>query len=188
MTLIVLAMSPFVMGASFYESMVQRGFEDKTAKAHEHSGEIAGEAIKEIRTVAGLGKQPYFEKKFGKALQRPHRLAKRKAFLSSIGYALGQGIILYVGAVAFYAGMNFLQDGKLQFDELFICLLAVMITVHGVGRASVFAATYVKAKNSALATFEVIDRESEIDPDLEGIEPSSSSIGGDISFENITFR
>ncbi|KAG2226168.1 hypothetical protein INT45_003313 [Circinella minor] len=188
MTLIVLAMSPFVMGASFYESMVQRGFEDKTAKAHEHSGEIAGEAIKEIRTVAGLGKQPYFEKKFGKALQRPHRLAKRKAFLSSIGYALGQGIILYVGAVAFYAGMHFLQDGKLQFDELFICLLAVMITVHGVGRAGVFAATYAKAKNSALATFEIIDRESEIDPDLEGIEPSSSIISGDISFENITFR
>ncbi|KAI9255706.1 putative ABC transporter protein, partial [Phascolomyces articulosus] len=188
MTLIVLAMSPLVMGASFYESMIQRGFEDKTAKAHEHSGEIAGEAIKEIRTVAALGKQPYFEKKFEKALQRPHRLAKRKAFLSSIGYALGQGVILYVGAVAFYAGMNFLQDGKLQFDELFICLLAVMITVHGVGRASVFAATYAKAKNSALATFEVLDRESEIDPELEGIEPSTSIIDGDISFENITFR
>ncbi|KAI9498760.1 putative ABC transporter protein [Zychaea mexicana] len=188
MTLIVLAMSPFVMGASFYESKIQRGFEDQTAKAHEHSGEIAGEAIKEIRTVAALDKQAYFEKKFKKALQRPHRLAKRKAFLSSIGYALGQGIILYVGAVSFYAGMHFLQDGKLAFDELFICLLSVMITVHGVGRASVFASTYAKAKNSALATFEILDRQSHIDPDLEGIEPATSTIAGDLSFDNITFR
>ncbi|KAI8141628.1 putative ABC transporter protein [Fennellomyces sp. T-0311] len=188
MTLIVLAMSPFVMGASFYESKIQRGFEDKTAKAHEHSGEIAGEAIKEIRTVAALGKQSYFEKKFSKALERPHRLAVRKALLSSIGYALGQGIILYVGAVAFYAGMNFLETRGLMFDELFICLLSVMITVHGIGRASVFASTYAKAKNSALATFEVLERESQIDPDLEGIEPARSTIAGDISFESIAFR
>ncbi|KAI8149545.1 P-loop containing nucleoside triphosphate hydrolase protein [Fennellomyces sp. T-0311] len=188
MTLIVLAMSPFVMGASFYESKIQRGFEDKTAKAHEHSGEIAGEAIKEIRTVSALGKQHYFESKFAKALERPHRLAIRKALLSSIGYALGQGIILYVGAVAFYAGMNFLETRDLKFDELFICLLSVMITVHGVGRASVFASTYAKAKNSALATFEVLERESKIDPDLEGIEPATSTISGDLSYENITFR
>ncbi|KAI8142959.1 putative ABC transporter protein [Fennellomyces sp. T-0311] len=188
MALIVLAMSPLVMGASFYESKVERGFENKTAKAHEQSGEIANEAIKAIRTVSALGKQHYFENKFAEALERPHRLAVRKAFLSSIGYALGQGVILYVGAVAFHTGMNFIETRGLKVDEFFICLLSVMITVQSIGKASVFASTYAKAKNSALATFEVLERQSEIDPDLEGIEPATTTISGNVSFENVTFR
>ncbi|KAI9311516.1 putative ABC transporter protein [Dichotomocladium elegans] len=186
MTLIVLAMSPFIMAASFYESKIQRGFEDETAKAHEFSGEIAGEAIKEIRTVAALNKQDYFEKKYYRATDRPHRLAKRKAFLSSIGYALNQGIILYVGAVSFYAGMKFIEQKRLKFDELFVCLLSVMITVHSIGRSSVFAATYAKAKNSALFAFGILERRSEIDPDLEGFE--MDQVRGELSFENIAFR
>ena len=176
------------MGASFYESKIQRGFEDETAKAHEYSGEVAGEAIKEIRTVAALGKQNYFEAKYRRATNRPHRLAKRKAYLSSIGYALNQGVILYVGAAAFYAGMKFIEQRLIDFDDLFVSLLSVMITVHGIGRASVFASTYGKAKNSAIATFEILERQSEIDPDLEGIEADTSKIAGDVSFENITFR
>ncbi|KAI8141627.1 putative ABC transporter protein [Fennellomyces sp. T-0311] len=187
-TLILLAIGPFIMGASFYESKVQRGFQDKTAKAHEHGGEIASEAIKQIRTVAALGKQSYFEKKFAKSLERPHRLAIRKAFLSSIGYALGQGIILYAGAVGFYAGMNFLETRNLMIDEIFVSMFTVMITMNSAGKSSVFASAYSKAKNSALAIFEALERESQIDPDLEGIEPAASTIAGDISFEKITFR
>lgn len=181
-------MAPFIGGATFYESTIHRGFEDKTKKANEQSGEVAGEAIKEIRTVSALNKQAYFENKYHRATDHPHYLAQKKAYTSAVGYALQQGIILYTNAVAFYAGTNFIAKGMIDFQRMFTCMMAIMITAQGVGRASVFTSTLSKAKFSAIAAFEILEREPEIDPELEGIEPSHSQIKGDIDFENITFR
>ncbi|KAI9310815.1 P-loop containing nucleoside triphosphate hydrolase protein [Dichotomocladium elegans] len=188
LTLIVLCMAPFIAAATLYESKIQLGFEDKTAKAHEQSGEVAGEAIKEIRTVASLNKQNHFELHFDRALERPHTLAKEKAYLSSIGYALQQASNMYTNAVAFYAGARLIDDNKLNFEQMFIATMAVIMTAQGIGRASAFTAAYAKAKNSAIAAFEVIHRRSATDPDLEGIEPESSIIRGDLSFKDIVFR
>lgn len=181
-------MAPFIGFATGYESKIHRGFEDKTKKANEQSGEVAGEAIKEIRTVAALNKQSYFETRYHRATDHPHHLAQRKAYLSSIGYALQQGITLYTNAVAFYAGTHFIASGMIDFNQMYTCLMAIMITAQGVGRASVFTSTLSKAKFSAIAAFEILERQPTIDPDLEGIEPSHDQIKGDISFENIAFR
>ncbi|OAC98869.1 hypothetical protein MUCCIDRAFT_149394 [Mucor lusitanicus CBS 277.49] len=188
LTLIILCMAPFIAFATFYESKIHRGFEDSTKKANEQSGEVAGEAIKEIRTVAGLNKQNHFETKYYKATDRPHKLAQRKAYMSSIGYALQQGITLYTNAVAFYAGVQLMWHHQLPFDKMFTCMMSIMITAQGVGRASVFTTTYAKAKYSSIAAFEVLERQPVIDPELEGIEPTRAQIKGDIDFEDITFR
>ncbi|KAI9255701.1 P-loop containing nucleoside triphosphate hydrolase protein [Phascolomyces articulosus] len=188
LTLIILCMAPFIGGATYYESTIHRGFEDKTAKANEQSGEVAGEAIKEIRTVQALNKQNHFETKFDRALDHPHKLAMRKAYMSSVGYALQQGINMYTNAVAFYAGVRLMDDGKIDMEQMIVCMMAVLITAQGIGRASVFTSTFAKAKNSALSTFEVLERKPHIDPDLEGMEPETNTIKGDIEFENITFR
>jgi ATP-binding cassette subfamily B (MDR/TAP) protein 1 len=186
LTLIILCMAPFIGFATGYESKIHRGFEDTTKKANEQSGEVAGEAIKEIRTVAGLNKQSHFERKYYNATDRPHRLAQRKAYMSSIGYALQQGITLYTNAVAFYAGTQLMWHHGLPFPNMFTCMMAIMITAQGVGRASVFTTTYAKAKYSSIAAFEILERQPSIDPDLEGIEPTQ--VAGEIDFQDITFR
>ncbi|KAL0079202.1 P-loop containing nucleoside triphosphate hydrolase protein [Phycomyces blakesleeanus] len=188
LTLIICCMTPFIMGATAYESKIHRGFEDKTKKANEQSGEVAGEAIKEIRTVAALNKQSYFEDKYFKATERPHKLAQRKALTSSIGYGLQQAITQFTYAVAFYAGIRLMVDNKIDFLQMFTATLTIMLTSQEVGRASVFTATFAKAKFSAISALEILDRVPAIDPELEGIEPASSQVSGDISFENITFR
>lgn len=188
LTLIILCMAPFIAFATFYESKIHRGFEDSTKKANEQSGEVAGEAIKEIRTVAGLNKQVHFETKYYNATDRPHRLAQRKAYMSSIGYALQQGITLYTNAVAFYAGTQLMKNYDLPFDNMFTCMMSIMITAQGIGRASVFTTTYAKAKYSSIAAFEILERVPSIDPELEGIEPTRAQISGEIDFEDVSFR
>ncbi|KAF7732288.1 ATP-binding cassette, sub-B (MDR TAP), member 4 [Apophysomyces ossiformis] len=188
LTLIILCMAPFIIMSSAYESKIHRGFEDKTKKANEQSGEVAGEAIKEIRTVASLSKQPYFETKYEKATHRPHKLAQRKAITSSLGYALQQGITLYTNAVAFYAGLRLMANGSITYPQMFTTMMAIMITAQGVGRASVFTSTFAKAKLSSLSIFELLERTPLIDPDLEGIEPEKNQVQGDIDFDSISFN
>ncbi|KAG2188229.1 hypothetical protein INT44_000981 [Umbelopsis vinacea] len=187
LTFIILLMAPFILGAASYESRIHRGFESKTKKAYEQSGEVAGEAIKEIRTVAALNKQNHFEGKFDLATEHPHKLAVRKAYMASLGYAGQQSMMLFTNAVAFYAGIRLMAEGKISFTNMFTVMMAVMLTAQGMGRGSVFTSTFAKAKLSALSTFEIIDRVSKIDPDQEGFEIDTANVRGDIAFENVAF-
>lgn len=104
LTFIVLACAPFMALATGYESRVHRGFENQTKTAYEQSGDVAAEAIKEIRTVAALTKQEYFEDRYEKAIARPHKLAQKKAFLASVGVS---GLVILCVCVYVYSLLTF---------------------------------------------------------------------------------
>lgn len=185
LTLIVLCMTPFLSIATAYEFKVQKGFEDSTKRANAQSGQVAGEAIREHRTVASLNKQDHFEERYFNATDRPHRLAVRKAWLSSIAAGLGKGINIYTSALAFYAGARFIANGSITFQQMFTSMTVIMTASETAGRSTTFASTFSKAKFSALASYEIIERKPSIDPDLEGIEPFT--VNGDVEFKNVGF-
>lgn len=187
LTLITLCMSPFLTAATAYEFRVQKGFEDSTKKANAQSGQVAGEAIREVRTVASLNKQGHFEERYYHATDRPHQLAIKKAYLSSIASGFSKGINMYTSAIAFYAGARLIVNGDITFQEMFTSMTVIMTTAEAAGRCTTFAATFSKAKFAALASFEVIERHSDIDPELEGMEPETSALHGDIDFKDIKF-
>ncbi|KAG2216406.1 hypothetical protein INT45_013883 [Circinella minor] len=186
LTLIVLGCIPFLIIGAAYQTKAEMDFEDDTKKAGIQTGEIAGEAIHAIRTVASLTKQDYFENKYAKAGLRPHALAKRKAYLGSIGYALSQSAVIYVYAIAFYSGVRLMGINKITFEEMMVALMTLMITAFGIGRSSAIASSIAKAKYSALSVFELLERHSSIDPDLEGIEPER--VQGEVKLNNVSFR
>ncbi|RCI04065.1 Multidrug resistance protein 1, partial [Rhizopus stolonifer] len=188
LTLIIMCMAPLIIAAAGWNSKVQEGFEGNTKDANEKSAEVANEAIKQIRTVTALNKQSYFEDKYYQATDRPHRLARRKAFTSSIGFALLQAIPLFTNAVAFYAGAKLIMQQQLSLNGMVMTMMSIMIMADGVGRSSVFIPIFVKAKIAAITAFEIIDRQPSIDPDLEGIEFEHDDIDGAISFDNVAFR
>ena len=175
-----------MVAATVYESRVEMGYANDVQKASAQSGEIAGEAIKTIRTVASLTKQRYFEFKYEKATERPHKLAKRKAYLASLGYALGQSISLFTHAVAFYGGVRLIQIEMITFEDMIVVLFAVMVTSQNIGRVTTYMSGIAKAKYAALSAFEIIERQSKIDPDMEGLEPAI--VRGAIDCNNLSFQ
>ncbi|KAJ3053457.1 Multidrug resistance protein 1 [Rhizophlyctis rosea] len=185
LTLIVLTMLPFMALASWYESKIHRGFEDKTKKAYEISGEVAAEAIKNIRTVASLAQEGYFETRFAAAIEHPHQLARRKALLSSVGHGANQGFQMYANAIGFAAGMWLIQTCELEFRSMFIVIMAVMICAQGLGRSSTFTTHLTKGQFAAAQTFELLDRVTKIDPDSHGYEPET--LDGNFEFKDIAF-
>ncbi|KAI8143268.1 putative ABC transporter protein [Fennellomyces sp. T-0311] len=185
LSFILIATLPFMFIGSAYATSVEISFVDKTKKAGMQSGEVASEAITAIRTVASLAKQSYFEDRYTKACEGPHKLTQRKAYLGSIGFAFGQGMTQYAYAVAFYSGIRLMGIGKITLEEMMITLMVLMVTATNIGRSSALASGIAKAKYAALSAFEILDREPKIDPDLEGIEPAS--VKGDVSYENVAF-
>lgn len=186
-TLILLLTAPFIIVSIAHKSSIHNGFEDETKKANAINGEVAGEAIREVCTIASLNKQLYFEDCFFQTTQHPHKLTRRKTRLSSIGFALVRSISLYIKAVSFYVGMRLIVNGNITFPQTFTVITVMISSAENIGKTSIFASTVSKAKYSALATFEVLDRQPKIDPELEDIEPEIGAVDGDIEFKNIKF-
>ncbi|KAJ3340150.1 Multidrug resistance protein 1 [Entophlyctis luteolus] len=188
LTFILLLSTPFMIVSTYYESRVRKGFEDSTKKAYEESGTIAAEAFKEIRTVAALTREKYFEDKYNANLDRPHRLALEKARYASLGNGVTQAFSQFANALGFYAGLRLVQAGVIQFSPVFKVLMAVMFTAQGLGRSSTFVETFTKAKISAINTFDLIDRVSLIDPDnSEASLDQATTVDGGFEFRDVAF-
>jgi ATP-binding cassette subfamily B (MDR/TAP) protein 1 len=179
---------PFIIGSTYYETYIYENYEDSTKKANAQCGEIAGEAVKEIRTVTTLNRQGFFEDRYYQAGERPHRMAVRKAVLSSIGFALLKGTMMYTSALAFYAGIRFIMIGIVDFEKMYVSMMSIILASEQVGRCSTFAKSFTKAKYAAISIFEILDRKVDMDGDLEGIEPAVGSLHGDVEFKDIAFR
>jgi len=162
-----------------------QGFEDKTKKAYSQSGEVASEAIKEIRTVKALTREAFWEQRYLKSIEMPHRMALRKGYLASLGHGAQMGFSAWTSALGFYAGTRFVMAGMVNFEDVLVVLLVLLITSSTMGRTSLFVAKFVKGKHCAINTFELLDRKTLIDPD--GDQEDIGEIHGDITLEDISF-
>ncbi|KAI9255705.1 hypothetical protein BDA99DRAFT_539848 [Phascolomyces articulosus] len=89
---------------------------------------------------------------------------------------------------------HFMQQCLLDFYDIFICLLTLMISMQGIGQLSLFATTFVKAKTAAIGVFEILERLPQIDTDLERVEifnninnHANNHILGEVAFEILDF-
>jgi ATP-binding cassette subfamily B (MDR/TAP) protein 1 len=62
-----------------------------------------------------------------------------------------------------------------------------MMASQSAGRGTTFTQAFPKAKYAAISIFEIIDRHSQIDPELEGKEPTVGSLDGEIEFKDVGF-
>ncbi|EPB85907.1 hypothetical protein HMPREF1544_07323 [Mucor circinelloides 1006PhL] len=189
LTLITMSMMPLIVLSTTFDMYLQRNFEDKTKNDNIKSSQVAGEAIREARTVAALCKQAYFEEQYAKATELSHQLAIRKAYFSSIGFAFHRGITIYTNALAFYFGTRLLVNGSIEFRQLFTSMTVLILTAESAGRSSMFATVLAKGKEATRTIFDLLDHacSSRIDSELEGAEPEVGTVAGDIRYDGVKF-
>ncbi|KAF9570080.1 Multidrug resistance protein 1 [Mortierella alpina] len=185
LTLIVLALIPLMGLAQYYEVAALTGFGAKTQKAYEASGHVASEAIANIRTVAVLAKESTFAANYEEATREPHKYSLHKAYFASIGFALSQGVIYWAYAVGFYSGYRLVKSGLMEWHSMFDAMFSVVFMAMGLGQMATHLPKYVKGKQSAINIFELLDKQTTIDADKDGIEVSKFE--GSAALENVEF-
>ena len=82
--------------------------------------------------------------------------------MASIGHAAHQGFQMFGNALGFYAGVRFIAAGTLEFENLFVVIMAITVTAQGLGRASTFASHLTKGKLAAInvSFYSILFRES----------------------------
>lgn len=71
--------------------------------------QISSEALSNIRTVAGIGKEKMFIDNFEKHLVTPYRTATKKAHIYGLCFGFAQSIVFIANAVSYRYG-GFLVD------------------------------------------------------------------------------
>lgn len=80
---------------------------------------MSSEALSNIRTVAGLGKEKYFVDSYEEKLELPYRSAKKRANVYGICFGFAQCVIFMAYAASFTYGGHLVGDEGLPYMFVF---------------------------------------------------------------------
>ncbi|XP_029030783.1 bile salt export pump-like isoform X1 [Betta splendens] len=158
LTLLILCFLPFIALSSGFQARMLTGFAKQDKQAMEDAGQISGEALNNIRTIAGLGKERVFMDMYEAHLHAPYRAALKKANVYGVCYSFAQCVIFMTNAGSYRFGGYLVRQEGLHFSLVFRIISAIVTSGTALGRASSYTPDYAKAKISAARFFQLLDR------------------------------
>ncbi|XP_068165354.1 bile salt export pump-like [Antennarius striatus] len=162
LTLLILCFLPFIALSGGFQAKMLTGFAKEDKQAMEAAGRISGEALNNIRTIAGLGKERSFVDMYEAQLDAPYRAALKKANVYGACYGFAQCIVFLTNSASYRFGGYLVRHEGLHFSLVFRVISAIVTSGTALGRASSYTPDYAKAKISAARFFQLLDRVPQI--------------------------
>ncbi|KAL4643334.1 hypothetical protein ACB092_02G084900 [Castanea dentata] len=186
LALIILVLLPF-LGARVYAQIkaMQRSNAD-AKKMYEEASQVANDAVGSIRTVASFCAEQKMMELYNKKCEGPTRTGKRQGIVSGIGFGLSFFLMGSVYACCYFAGAQFVKDGRATFSEVFRVYYTLTLAAIGISQSSSLAPDASKAKNSAASIFAILNGKSKIDSsDVSGM--TIEDVKGEIELHHVSF-
>ncbi|XP_049919135.1 bile salt export pump-like [Epinephelus moara] len=162
LTMLILCFLPFLALSGGFQAKMLTGFAKQDKQAMEAAGRIAGEALNNIRTIAGLGKERVFVEMFEAQLDAPYQAALKKAKVYGACYGFAQCVVFLTNSASYRFGGYLVRQEGLHFSLVFRVISAIITSGTALGRASSYTPDYAKAKISAARFFQLLDRVPQI--------------------------
>ncbi|KAK9524101.1 hypothetical protein VZT92_017968 [Zoarces viviparus] len=162
LTLLILCFLPFIALSGAFQAKMLTGFAKEDKQAMETAGRISGEALNNIRTIAGLGKERLFVDMYEAQLDAPYQAALKKAKVYGACYGFAQCVIFLTNSASYRFGGYLVRQEGLHFSLVFRVISAIVTSGTALGRASSYTPDYAKAKISAARFFQLLDRVPQI--------------------------
>ncbi|KAM9830301.1 bile salt export pump-like [Syngnathus typhle] len=158
LTLLILCFLPFIALSGGFQAKMLTGFAKQDKEAMEAAGQISGEALNNIRTIAGLGKERNFVDTYIAQLDAPYQAALKKANVYGACYGFAQCVVFLTNSASYRFGGYLVRQEGLHFSLVFRVISAIVTSGTALGRASSYTPDYAKAKISAARFFQLLDR------------------------------
>lgn len=162
LALAVLGMIPFLCAAMaiVFKAQMGAGDADATGK-YSVSGEIASEAILNVRTVRALMAEQQCTSSFKQVVDQLASKEAKGAPMKGFAFGFGNAIMFTVYILGFGLGAR-LIDGGLEPNRMYQALMCIMMGAMGASFAVAFSGDVSKAKLACFDVFRIMDRESQI--------------------------
>uniref|UniRef100_A0A672ZUJ9 Bile salt export pump n=1 Tax=Sphaeramia orbicularis TaxID=375764 RepID=A0A672ZUJ9_9TELE len=158
LTLLIVCFLPFLALSGGFQAKMLTGFAKQDKQAMEAAGQISGEALNNIRTIAGLGKERSFVEMYEAQLDAPYQASLKKANVYGACYGFAQCVVFLTNAASYRFGGYLVKYEGLHFSLVFRVISAIVTSGTALGRASSYTPDYAKAKISAARFFQLLDR------------------------------
>ena len=178
LTLVILATLPLLMIAVTMQMHMMAGFDTQTDKLYSHTKQLVADALGNVRTVGAYGLDQQMVDLYSEAQSGPRATQLRRANISGAGFGLGQAIFMCLYALAFWYGGILVDHGQANAGNVFKCFFAVVFLGMGFSQAAIAFPALGKGTAAVRSVFEILDRESEIDPRAPGgLQPAGPAAG-----------
>ncbi|CAF3696052.1 unnamed protein product [Adineta steineri] len=186
LTLLMLAFIPFMIIAGFLQTYLMTGFANSDKKALENAGKTAVEAISNIRTVAQLTKEQYFDDEYCRLLEVPYKNSIKRAHVFGILFSFTDAIMFFAQAALFTFGAWRVQQGAMTFENIMLVMNCILFGAMAVGQTASMSPDYSKAISASKNILTLFLRQPEINNSSnEG--KVLDNFDGHIKLQNIEF-
>jgi ATP-binding cassette subfamily B (MDR/TAP) protein 1 len=131
LTLIAIALGPYVYFVTKSFSTVSGNWERRSNDAAEAAGSIFTETFTNIKTVRALTLESHFRNKYFLATKKALQIGFRRSLYTGFFFGLSDSSGIFVMALMFYAGARLIRDGAspTKIVEVFIQLILAITNV-----------------------------------------------------------
>lgn len=188
LTLVVLSLSPLLIaGGAVFGQMAADSTSDGLG-AYAVAGSIASEVLGLIRVVTSYNGQDFELQRYKEQVEKAYKSNSKKAIIGGFFLGFTFFVIFCCYAIAFYFGATRIKSGDLKPGDILTSFFAVIIACMSMGQAAPAFQAFALAQGAAPKIFEVIERESEINPLDEEYGETIDDFRGHIVFKNVDFK
>lgn len=168
------------------QQLFLKGFGGDLGKAYGRASMVAGEAVGNIRTIAAFCAEDKVLDLFIRELEEPKKRTVLRGQLSGIGYGISQFFMYASYGLALWYASTLVKAGEAVFGDVLKVFMVLIITAFGVAETLALAPDIVKGSRALTSIFEILDRQTAIDPDNQMGE-EITRINGEIELKHVSF-
>nr|CAD7409119.1 unnamed protein product [Timema cristinae] len=160
--LATLAFAPIILISHYlFQFMIKNG-QQANQETLEKATKLAVEAVGNIRTVAGLGREKAFHDDYRKELLPGLKLGLRNTHFRGIVFAIARSISFFAFAACMYYGGQLVKDGDMPYANVFKVANALIMGTTSIANAIAFAPNFEKGLAAAGRIFKLLGRKPKI--------------------------
>ncbi|XP_030843068.1 ATP-dependent translocase ABCB1 isoform X1 [Strongylocentrotus purpuratus] len=186
LTIVIMAVLPVLVLSSGFMAHVISVMTTQEMQAYSQAGGVAEEVLSCIRTVMAFGGQKKELERYEKELLTAKAAGIKKGITSGLGIGMSYLFYSCTYALSLWYGPKMVSEGRISGGDVVTVFFCIWSGSASIGNLTPSVHAIASARGAAVAIYDVIDSEPEIDKRKDkGMKPKS--IEGNIEFRNVRF-